>query len=116
MGETTMWLLPTGVSLVVCGLIVLLGRRSNAQFATGSAILFALAFAVPIIFDSVQISVQPAFWQSGYATVFPFLSMIYVIAHTSIWRSFAKPGWAAFLSMLPIAWFFASAGFWEVIV
>ena len=58
---------------------------------------------------------RPRVLQDGYATAFPFLSTLYTIAHVSIWRTFAQPRWLAFLSALPASWFFASAGFWEVI-
>lgn len=114
--DTTKILLPILVALTLSSVCVLLGRRSHAEFAVGSIALFFGAFLATIFFPSIYGHVAPGLWQDGYATAFPFLSTLYTIAHISIWRTFAPPRWLAFLSTLPVSWFFASAGFWEVIV
>lgn len=116
MSDTTKLLLPIIVALTLSTVCTLLGRRSHATFAGGSIALFFGAFLTTILFPSIYGHIVPGLWQDGYATALPFLSTLYTIAHISIWRTFAQPRWLAFLSTLPASWFFASAGFWEVIV
>jgi hypothetical protein len=116
MSEISRIALPIFVAVILCGVAVLLGRMSNAQFAIGSALLCLIAFVVSVTAPSVINHGSYGFWQEGYATVFPFISALYSVAHTAIWRSFKKPGWLTFFAALPATWFFASAGFWEVIV
>ena len=116
MSEITRTLFPIAFSLALCGIGVLLARRSHTQFASGSIALFLAAFAVSVAEPNIFVQTDPGLWQGAYSTSFPFLSTLYAIAHFSIWRSFRRPAWIALLSAIPLTWFFASVGFWERIV
>jgi hypothetical protein len=116
MSEITRTLFPIAFSLALCGIGVLLARRADSQFACGSIALFLAAFVVSVAEPNIFVQTQPGFWQGAYSATFPFLSTLYAIAHFSIWRSFRRPAWMAFLAAVPFTWFFASVGFWENIV
>ncbi|MEJ2791749.1 MULTISPECIES: hypothetical protein [unclassified Pseudoxanthomonas] len=116
MSETLRILFPIAVAVGLSGSVTLLGRSNHRRFAIGAVLLFALGFAFSVADPDIFLQTHPGFWQGAYSMTLPFLSTTYVLAHISIWRSFKRPGWIAFLSALPVTWFFASAGFWEIMV
>ena len=115
MSEPFQLAFPILIALVLSGISTFLARRTDKQFAVGSIALFLAGVLVSISQPNIFVHGEAVLWQGAYSTTFPLLSALYTTSHASIWRSLKRPGWLAFLSALPAAWFFASVGFWEVI-
>ena len=100
------------VSVAIVAAVVLLGRRSQKQFALGCGLIFLAAFSISI-FCPVAMYSGGSFWGEGYSTEFPVIASLYVIAQVAIWRGFAKPGWLALFLTLPLAFVLTAMGYWK---
>ena len=103
---------PITLSLLLSAALTGLARGSNLRFAIGAVTVFSSSLAVYILREN-YINDLGSNGGSGYNTSHLVIACLYLIAHSSIWRSFRKPGLVAFATSALVAWILFRAGFWE---
>jgi drug/metabolite transporter (DMT)-like permease len=106
-------LIHTIIPAAIAVAVVLLGRKSQKQFALGAAAIFLAAVAASLYSPNVVIVYKGPEWASGYSTWATAICSLFAIALIAIWRGFGKPAWGALAATLLSSLVISSMGYWQ---